>query len=394
MKPKLNAKAEAAKSKRKYLSQEDVPGHSVDQALRIASAIAEQHGYRPTAPLMVAKALNMQPTSGGFRMLCGASIAYGFTEGGYNAPQITITPLGLRVVRSTVEGDDLSAKREALLNPRVIGEFLRRYDKASLPREDIALNVLDELGVPRDKVSTVLALILEGALSAGFIQEISGKKYVHLDGYAVPPQKQPADEAEEDTDKSANGNGSPAVSPSTRPPVIPVAGNQPLVNLPAIHQAIPSGVSKRVFITHGKNKSFIDPIKKLLGFGELQAVVSVERQSVSQPVPEKVMNDMRSCSAAIIHVDAEAVLKDDNGVDHVIINPNVLIEIGAAMGLYGKRFILLVREGVKLPSNLQGLYEVRYSSDILDAEVTLNLFEAINEMKKVPIAERYQTPAA
>ena len=86
-------------------------------------------------------------------------------------------------------------------------------------------------------------------------------------------------------------------------------------------------------------------------------------------------------------------MKDSEGQDHVMINPNVLIEIGAAMGLYGKRFILLVRDGVKLPSNLQGLYEVRYSADILDAEVTLKLFEAINEMKKVPIAERYQSPS-
>src|SRR5205085_1305411 len=44
------------------------------------------------------------------------------------------------------------------------------------------------------------------------------------------------------------------------------------------------GRLKRVFITHGKNRDFIDPIKKLLKFGELEAVVSVERTSVSVPV--------------------------------------------------------------------------------------------------------------
>jgi len=63
------------------------------------------------------------------------------------------------------------------------------------------------------------------------------------------------------------------------------------------------------------------------------------------------------------------------------LNPNVLIEIGAAMAFYGRRFILLVKDGVKLPSNLQGLYEVRYSNDTLDATATIKLLEAIKDIK-------------
>jgi predicted nucleotide-binding protein len=140
--------------------------------------------------------------------------------------------------------------------------------------------------------------------------------------------------------------------------------------------------AKRVFVTHGKNKAFVDPIKKLLQFGELEPIVSVERQSVSEPVPEKVMNDMRSCGAAIIHVEGELKLVDAAATEHVVLNPNVLIEIGAAMALYGKRFILLVKEGVNLPSNLQGLYQVRYTGESLDGNVTIKLLEAINELKK------------
>src|SRR6266550_4665244 len=100
---------------------------------------------------------------------------------------------------------------------------------------------------------------------------------------------------------------------------------------------------------------------------------AVERQSVSKPVPEKVMDDMRSCGAAIIHVDADRTITDTEGTQHVLLNPNVLIEIGAAMAFYGRRFILLVREGVKLPSNLQGLFEVRYSDETLDANSTIRL---------------------
>jgi predicted nucleotide-binding protein len=49
------------------------------------------------------------------------------------------------------------------------------------------------------------------------------------------------------------------------------------------------------------------------------------------------------------------------------------------MALYGRKFILLVEDGVKLPSNLQGLYECRYSGDSLDGFATMKLLKAFNE---------------
>ena len=93
------------------------------------------------------------------------------------------------------------------------------------------------------------------------------------------------------------------------------------------------------------------------------------------------MDDMRSCSAAIIHVGTELKLLDQGGAEHRILNPNVLIEIGASLALYGGRFILLVEKGVTLPSNLQGLYEVRYEGNALDYAATMKLLKAFNEFK-------------
>ena len=94
---------------------------------------------------------------------------------------------------------------------------------------------------------------------------------------------------------------------------------------------------------------------------------------------------MRSCGAAIIHVEDELRLIDNKTKEHVVLNPNVLIEIGAAIALYGKRFILLVKSGVELPSNLQGLFQVKYEGDSLDGAATIKLLEAINEMKKIAL---------
>ena len=102
-------------------------------------------------------------------MLTGASIAYGFTKGGYNADSISIDPLGMRIVKVIEEGDDLVAKREAILRPRVIRLFLEKYNGAAIPKEQIAQNVLFDFGVPREKTAEVLKLILEGSNSVGFL---------------------------------------------------------------------------------------------------------------------------------------------------------------------------------------------------------------------------------
>lgn len=55
------------------------------------------------------------------------------------------------------------------------------------------------------------------------------------------------------------------------------------------------------------------------------------------------------------------------------------------MALYKGNFVLLVENGVTLPSNLQGLYECRYSGDELGMEAT---YEASEGIQRFQIAER------
>lgn len=375
----------APAEKRTYLKQSDVPAASLEEALRIPQAILDHYAGKPTAPLYVAKALNVDPKGSQLKLLSGASIAFGLIEGGAQASSITVTDLAKRILRPKAEGADLQAKREAVLLPRIFGDFLRNYDGHPFPRQDIALNVLEDFGVPRDKAPEVLERIDSSARVVGFIEEIKGKLYVTLTGLHAGSDRPPSNEV---AARVANARVDvPLVEEQAAPTVkaaAPIASPvpPPIGRPTALATAIADDERRRkVFITHGKSRELVDPIKRLLEFGELAPVVSVERQSVSKPVPEKVMDDMRACGAAIIHVDADKTLLDQDGAEHVLLNPNVLIEIGAAMAFYGRRFILLVRDGVKLPSNLQGLYEVRYSNDTLDAHATIKLLEAIKDIK-------------
>jgi predicted nucleotide-binding protein len=90
---------------------------------------------------------------------------------------------------------------------------------------------------------------------------------------------------------------------------------------------------------------------------------------------------MRSCGAGVIHVTSEGEYLDKDGNRHEKINDNVLIEIGGAMALYGKRVVLLVEKGVTLPSNLQGLYRCYYEGDRLDYEATMKLLKTFSKFR-------------
>jgi Predicted nucleotide-binding protein containing TIR-like domain len=300
-------------------------------------------------------------------------------------------------LRPTSEEQDAAARREAVLRPRVFKEFLERYDNHAFPRADIAENVLEELGVPRDKCAEVLERLRESANAAGFLQVGKDKSYVFLGDAtrAIPANPEQPDTLSDARPQQQDEPAEPAATtPAAAVVLSPALASLAPLTTPggdASHNATMAAAvaddarRRKVFVTHGKDKTFVDPIKRMLEYGELEPIVSVERTSVSKPVPDKVMDDMRMSGAAIIHVDAERILKDDDDNEHVIINPNVLIEIGAAMAFYGRRFVLLVREGVRLPSNLQGLFEVRYKGDTLDADATMQLLEAMREMKTLPL---------
>src|SRR4051812_29086019 len=86
---------QVGKEKKKQISQSDIPAYSLEEALRIPRAIADNYNLKPTTPLKVASALGVQPGNGAFRMVTGAAIAYGLTDSGAYSAQIQLTPLGM-----------------------------------------------------------------------------------------------------------------------------------------------------------------------------------------------------------------------------------------------------------------------------------------------------------
>jgi hypothetical protein len=285
------------KEKRAYISQEDIPLYTLESSIKIAQALYDNFGSKGASPHQVAIALEISPTSSSWKLLTGSSVAYGLTSGGAQANEISLAPLGKRIVAPEHEGDDEVAKAVACLRPRIIKEFFDRYDKNKFPKDVIGKNVIATLGVPKDKVDDVYDIILENGKYAGIIQDTKTGLFVFVEKSKLNPNK--------NGNATINGN---------------VENNDDDdVKLPEDHtlkldlkksstvKTIQDDANQKtkVFISHGKNKKIVDQLKEILTFGQFEVIVSVEKESTAIPVPEKVFADMRECNAAVIHVEGE-----------------------------------------------------------------------------------------
>jgi predicted nucleotide-binding protein len=332
--------------------------------VRIAQALADEYGKQPTRPMEVAKAVNISPTSSIFKVLSGAAVAYGITDGGSQADLISLTDLGRRIVAPTEEGDDLVARREALLRPRIVREFLQRYDSSKVPSPSIGRNVLETMGVPADSADATFDLIVDGAREEGLLTEIQSKEWVNLG--AAPAPAAAEDEPDEDDDPDEGIAPRPAaLVRSTRS-----AGEPPAPDKRPRPNAI--------FVGHGKNRKPLEQLKSTLdqlGIPHKEAVAEANR---GRPIPQKVKETMEECGAAILIFSADDEFFDKDGESVWKPSENVVHELGAASVLYDNRIIIFKEEGVQLATNFSSIGYISFEKDKLDAKVNDLLRELIS----------------
>lgn len=283
---------EAGKPKRRSrISQGDIPAIPLDKALRVPHAIADNYASHPTRPRDVASALDVQPSSGGFRAECGAAIGYGLTEGGPNAPEISLTPLGKRIVTPTEVDDDKVALQQAALKPTVANQFYTKYDGAPLPPKSIAENVLATFEVPADRTSEVYDLLIENARQVGFLKTIKDKEYIDIGGplngsasHAAPSATAAAPSLE---DTELDGEADDEV-------------NHQLGDISPTPPSTEGHLPKNaIFVGHGGNKRPMEQLVKILIEYGIPHKVATEEPNRARPIPQKVAETMRECGAAI-----------------------------------------------------------------------------------------------
>lgn len=328
------------------------PSDTLEEVVEIARAIYEKNAGHPMDRLMLAKAVGRTPASSAFRSFITCSAKYGLTQGNYNDAQISLTDLGEAFAGAKARGEREEALVQAALNPELFSKFHAVLEQKKFPEDIYAENMLRrDFKVSPELSKECLSVFKANVIYAGLTTEIGGSLYVSKRDAAkrVAIEKEPRKVEEEPIEEI----GEPIKTQETK--------------------------ETRVFISHGKNKRILEQVKTMLEFGQYLYEVAIETETTAIPVPDKVLDAMRRCSAGIIIISADEQEKLEDG--HYDINQNVLIEIGAAFVLYDRKVVLLVDKRVNLPSNLQGLYKCEYQGDELSWEAGLKLQKAITNFR-------------
>jgi predicted nucleotide-binding protein len=360
-----NTKTSVAPEKRTKLSQTEFPNNSLEGSLRIAQAIIDHYAGRSAAPHDIAMALELSPTSGGWRNLCGSSIAYGLTEGGYAADQIALTALGRRIVSPTDEGDDLAAKVEAMLKPRVSREFFEKYDKQKFPRDDIGKNVLASMGLPRERTEKSFEILRENGKFVGVIRETKTGPFVALGSPVARQERQDDDELPDNvvasTPESSIAHAGDAAS---KPRGSALAGVDR------------SDAPKQIFVAHGKNRKPLEDLKKILDQFKIPYKVAVDEPHAGRPISKKVAQLMTGSSAGIFIFTKDEKFVRDNGEEVWRPSENVVYELGAASILWENKIIILREAGVNFPSDFSDLGYITFE----DGQIATKALDLLKEL--------------
>jgi hypothetical protein len=149
--------------------------------------------------------------------------------------------------------------------------------------------------------------------------------------------------------------------------------------------------SQRVFISGTYGARVFEHTKELIASGQFVPVVARERGEADRPLLYDLVEQMRGCDTAIIHVTGTAPPDADQQPQ---ISDDVLIEIGAAMALYGREFVLLVEDAIALPPYLRGLRECRYRGDTVNMAAMIRLLRTFGSSTQPPSGKPSTTPHA
>ncbi|MBE9501442.1 MAG: nucleotide-binding protein [Dehalococcoidia bacterium] len=341
----VTKEASSAMSKRR--PPRSFPKHTLEESVRVAQAIQDNNAGKPFNRLLLAQAIGRSPASSEFKYLLSSSYKYGLTTGTEKAELIGLTPVGVSITKPRSSPEKQDALRKAALNPDLFRQIYERYNNARLPEKAFFGNILEQdFHVAGKLAGECIDILFSNGRFVGIIQDISGSPHVLLQ------------------------EGAAEVETVEAPAIERGPAEEEAAKVLAVEEV-------RIFVSHSRKKRILDQIKTMLEFGKYAYEVAVETETTAIPVPQKILEAMRRCNAAVINVSADEEERLEDG--RYGINQNVLIEIGSAFVLYDQKVVLVVDNRIELPSNLQGLYRCEYEGDELSWEAGLKIQKAITD---------------
>jgi predicted nucleotide-binding protein len=356
------------------------PPTSLAQALELAQAISDFNGGKPMNRILLAGAMGSSPTSSTFRDTIMSAFRYGLTTGNYKSENIALTETGTAATRPRDDNERVTAERDAFRHVPVFDQLLGRFANNKLPPAQFLKNTLERPPFSIDPAwSEEVANIFEiNARAVGYLRDVSGSSFLVLDAGTAPV----ADVREEEVHvEPERPQGQPTSSAPAEDTAIPVQLPAP----PPVTDPVPERPKPmQVFVAHGKNRKPLEQLRKILNEWQVPFVVAVDAPNEGRPIPEKVADLMKSCSAGIFIFSADEEFTDASGNKIFRPSQNVIYELGAAALLYGRKIVVFKESGVTFPSDFSDLGTIQFEQDSLDAKA-MDLLRELIALKAVKL---------
>jgi hypothetical protein len=266
------------------------PRRTLEDALKVATAIKNGNNGNPWPPDQVAKALGMG-TGSSFFYLTQAARDFGLTEGTRDAANISLTPLGRKAVFPGTPQDAEDAKLEAFTSVEKFRDVAKHYGGSSLPEDEFVRNTLQtQFGLDPRVHDEFLDFFKKNTRFVGIGADWDGAAR-SMTGTTSPTT-----------------NGVVTVTDPAAPPLVPrMEGERPVCFV-----AMPFSEKTDEYATGFFTEVFASLFKPAIEAAGFEATTA-KRQG-SDVIQATIVNDL---------LDADLVLCDLT--EH---NPNVLFELG------------------------------------------------------------------
>jgi len=339
----------------------DFPKHSLESALRVATALEEKNSGNALPPTDVAIALDKSPGSSDFRILLSSSIKYGLTTGSYNNESVALADVG----RDVAEPKDADSRTQALLDAAFRPELFRRiydgYKGKKVPDNAFFQNTLvREYGVAREQAAKCAEVFLENLDFLGLVKQATTGKWIGTNSDVKPRTDAPVAEPTSETDSSAEEKAPAVVLPA---------------EVPSDRRAV---IKNSIFVGHGGNRAPLEQLEKFLREYMIPHKVAIDEPNSGRPISQKVADLMNECGAAIIIFTADEEFKTVTGETIFRPSENAIFELGAASVMYGKRVVIFKEAGVTFPTNFRDIGYIEFEKNKLSERVNQLFRELIS----------------
>jgi hypothetical protein len=163
-----------ASGKRVYVSAENMPRKTLEEAILIARKLHEIYAGKSASRDELASAIGSAVNTPKTHYLLSSAVAYGIViDEGDN--KYALSELGRKIVAPTYEGEDQEALVKAIMTPATLSKFYSDYNGHPIPAQQHLANLLEtRYSIPRERTAEAIEIIRANGKFAGILDESHG----------------------------------------------------------------------------------------------------------------------------------------------------------------------------------------------------------------------------